>query len=218
VKTHPALERSIREAQRWRPRFPAAINTSDLVDRRRGAMLRRFLRLAQDKRRATALAARRGLPLWGDAVHRFEQLFIEQTPRATWLLDERGHPVAWLGGGETVEMASLAIPLHLVPRVRQRLHEIVTGTPPRRPKRRGRPLGRRNTRPRLVLPEFPRRAHHDLGRALRQADKALPGLGSIGHAPAAAVATLQDVETPTGMVALCAVCRAARHMQQEATP
>jgi hypothetical protein len=44
-----------------------------------------------------------------------------------------------------------------------------------------------------------------------------PGLAPVGHARGSEVATLQDVETPTGVMALCAVCRAARHMQEEAT-
>jgi hypothetical protein len=44
-----------------------------------------------------------------------------------------------------------------------------------------------------------------------------PGLGPVGHARGAQVATLQDVETLTGVVSLCAVCRAARHMHEEAT-
>ena len=43
-----------------------------------------------------------------------------------------------------------------------------------------------------------------------------PGLGPVGHALAAEVATLQDVETPAGVVALCTVCRAARHTREEA--
>jgi len=43
-----------------------------------------------------------------------------------------------------------------------------------------------------------------------------PGLGPVGHARAAEVATLQDVETPAGVVALCAVCRAANHMRKKA--
>jgi hypothetical protein len=42
-----------------------------------------------------------------------------------------------------------------------------------------------------------------------------PGLGPIGHGQLAEVATLQEIETPAGMVALCAVCRAARHMREE---
>ena len=45
-----------------------------------------------------------------------------------------------------------------------------------------------------------------------------PGLGPVGHARAAAVATLQDVETPAGVVALCAVCRASSHMREEGWP
>jgi hypothetical protein len=177
-----AVARRIREASRLRPFVPEAVGASNLVDRRRGPIVRRLLRIARDKRRAAALAARRGLALWdGSTAQRFEQLFVERTPRAAWLLDEAGHRVAWLGGGETIELATLSLrtpPPVIVDRTHARrvgqLHALVADVS-RPPKPRGRPRGRRDTRPRLAVSGFTRPDHYDLARALRQARAA--GLG-----------------------------------------
>lgn len=165
----------LREFPALRRLLPDAINSSDIVDEHRGAVIRRLLQVAKDPRRASALAARRRIALRGDIAQRFELLFIERDGQSTWLLNKSGQRVAWLGGGETVEVASHRLPLvfdarvkasddRAVARVRQLLAD--ARRPPKRP---GRPAGRRDASPGRLVRGFDRATHEQLAEQLNHA-------------------------------------------------
>jgi hypothetical protein len=154
-----------------------------MLDRRAGALIRRLLLVARDSRRAAALAARRGVALWGDCAERFDLLFIQRDGSSTWLLDETGQRVAWLGGGKTLNMATLELRIaqpvadSTLARLRRQLRAQATDAS-RRPKPRGRPAGRRDATPGRLIRGHSRRTHERLALQLRDARTELGWRGS----------------------------------------
>ncbi|MBI4589503.1 MAG: hypothetical protein HY725_11735 [Candidatus Rokubacteria bacterium] len=155
-----------------RPFLPDAVTGSSIIDRRTGPVISRLLRIARDRRRSAAVAAKRGVSLWSDdPAVRFDVLFVERGPRDTWLLDESGKRVAWLGGGEVIDVAtvSLRAPQPVadgsLKRLQRRLREMAIEVA-RRPKAKGRPAGSRDARPRLIA-GYDRKTHEELAGGLR---------------------------------------------------
>jgi hypothetical protein len=219
------LERRFRDVARLRSLLPEAIRGSDIVDRRRGPVIRRLLRLAQGRNRAATLAARRGITLWGDTAQRFELLFIERDARSTWLVDEAGARVAWLGGGETHEIAALSVPVVFDPRVpasedpavtrqRQRLHDSVADGR-RSPKRPGRPPGRRDRRSGRLIGDFDRATHERLAEQLAHARTKLGWRGARVFREAERMdnAAARALFTPAARALLAAIGRRAKRVE-----